>query len=95
MTEQDKPRERCPICNQWWDDTEWGVWISIKDRLPEEDGIYLTYGLCHDEKTYSVVTSDWYNGNWYFDHSDLHYSEDEKDKYITHWMPLPKPPEDT
>lgn len=69
-------------------------WISVKDRLPEITEVVLTFWNCGK---YSVMC---YTGNegksWY----------NEKGKYenvyhnvgaglfecITHWMPLPEPP---
>ena len=56
-------------------------WISVKDRLPTwKDGkvlIYTCYGISVAEKTV--------NGKWQGKHATP--------KNITHWMPLPEPPE--
>lgn len=60
-------------------------WISVKDRLPEPGNMYLVWdGEC-DECYLAHIDPD--NGRWigfnffYMDH-------------ITHWMPLPNPPEE-
>ena len=55
-------------------------WISVKDRLPEENGIYLTF---NKKKQYEFhlfqVGKRMWQGVW------------EEDG-VTHWMPLPEPP---
>lgn len=61
-------------------------WISVKDRLPEESGLYLTYGgIYYNEKTKSeflkVVR---FKNNFICDFNPC--------AYVTHWMPLPEPP---
>ena len=55
-------------------------WISVKDRWPEENGIYLT---CNKKRQYEFHMfqpgkSVW-QGIWAGDG-------------VTHWMPLPEPP---
>src|SRR5690348_7012978 len=57
-------------------------WISVKDRLPEQEALYLVYDSSNKEwgLSYFIV-----NGSYrYF---DIWESLD-----ITHWMPLPSPP---
>lgn len=56
------------------------AWISVKDRLPEQDEYVLTYLDC---STKSIRV------NWYSTHR-LQWNEG--DDGITHWMPLPLPP---
>lgn len=55
-------------------------WISVKDRLPEKSGDYIVCSA-HDGHALPKVV--------YFDNSAGWY-----DSAITHWMPLPKPPEE-
>ena len=72
-------------------------WISVDDRLPEESGIYITFGctavpvrwfhnFCKDMGKFGA----WWNydtdGN---KHPRYRFIEAED---ITHWMPLPEPP---
>ena len=59
-----------------------GKWISVKDRLPEE-GVCLG---CHGSSVgiYGYVFGEW------FDEDDCICGEG----YVTHWMPLPKPPKE-
>jgi hypothetical protein len=55
-------------------------WISVKDRLPEEEGLYLVAVVNDHERRYSKTA--WYHGhgNWF-----LHQK-------VTHWQNLPQPP---
>lgn len=59
-------------------------WISVKDKLPEEDDNYLVYGASY---LGSII-----NGSDYFDVELGDWWEHPHDQ-ITHWMSLPKPPE--
>lgn len=59
-------------------------WISVKDRLPEESGVYLIYAINEYQNNKDVVTIagyDCYDEYWYTYYIPLY------------WMPLPKPPE--
>ncbi len=58
-------------------------WISVKDRLPENNVEVLTYGKS------DIEIENFLNSVFYF-HDD---GCDFPDMTITHWMPLPKPPE--
>ena len=58
-------------------------WISVKERLPEPYSWVLGFGFGETELPIEVFYdgSEWKDsvlGGW----------------YITHWMPLPEPPED-
>lgn len=68
-------------------------WISVKERLPEESGFFIT----------------WQGISKYIGRPEiLYYHKDEDDGFkwsttkngwtaglkITHWMPLPEPPEE-
>lgn len=57
-------------------------WIPVSERLPKEDGRYLC---------------DWQGmrvGTCYFHKGHFRVYGDIKDKYVTAWMPLPKPYEE-
>ena len=72
-------------------------WVSVEERLPDKHGEYIvcacdeggpideriwggTVAVCAD---YYDGTFIWYEGNREYDISDI----------VTHWMPLPAPPE--
>lgn len=68
-------------------------WISVKDRLPEEDMYYKAHGF------YGQVT-DWYLA--YNNKINIAYMDKDGDwvsefdgiaKNVTHWQPLPELPE--
>ena len=61
-------------------------WISVKDRLPEWDdeamSVLISGNSWHD---YDVA---------YFGPTTWHDKYDDVVEGVTHWMPLPKPPEE-
>ena len=61
-------------------------WISVDDRLPQENGRYLTANKRWDDKI--NVFDLWFDGGfWYVDRDDVVF-----DFEVTHWMPMPNPP---
>lgn len=64
-------------------------WISVKDRLPDKDYRYLTYQPSMDKNSPFIYIA-WYHPDqkrWTLLPSVLCDS-------ITHWMDIPKGPED-
>ena len=61
-------------------------WVRVEDRLPEHGTDILAWG-----KSIKKVTPCWYSSSsetWYLDDDEI------LDLIgVTHWMPLPKPPE--
>lgn len=57
-----------------------GKWVSVKDRLPEKDEYVLCF--CNIGDGFQAI---------------FHYGKERKfnGTAVTHWMPLPKPPEVT
>ena len=71
-------------------------WISVKDRLPEEDENYIVTacdeGCSAGEGIwYStvVVVAEYYKGSWTWYDGGSEYS---LEGIVTHWMPMPNPP---
>jgi hypothetical protein len=59
-------------------------WISVKERLPEDDKwVLVTDGLGIGLAQYNLDQDDFFG-----------YNERKVRGYITHWMPLPKPPKE-
>ena len=66
-------------------------WISVKDRLPKDGIPVLAFVFDTIEVGYiETLTTDDYEFHWIGDHNYI----DKGHRAITHWMPLPKPPED-
>jgi hypothetical protein len=67
-------------------------WISVKDRLPPEGELVLRYGKILDryQVDYVILFEDSSEPYPYIWASTL-YDECVR---ITHWMPLPLPPEE-
>ena len=71
-------------------------WISVKDRLPETDGIYIVCDCrlngnqwIHTDG-FRKASSSWCElHGMYYDDVYGRYSEQDK---FTHWMPMPQPP---
>ena len=66
------------VCPVWQELPDAMEWVSVKERLPSESGEYLIWtGNFYDIIVFNINSQMWYG------HGD----------YITHWTPLPKPPE--
>ncbi len=61
------------------------TWVDAKKRLPEEAGRYLIYAKAVKKNGITIAYYDPEMGWWLV--SSLNIRD------ITHWMPLPKPPE--
>lgn len=61
-------------------------WIPVGERLPEENGLYLTCWANHPDEP-SVVLFD---GGWCWGNGDPMMDENR----ISHWMPIPPAPQD-
>ncbi len=77
-----------------------GQWISVKDRLPEIEGDYLVRVLDDSISHYTFEVYGWYKGIFIYwtDGMELPVGKNTHGENIpvkvTHWMPLPEPPEE-
>lgn len=70
-------------------------WISVEDRLPEEDGKYMVWykgelDICEfdtDSQTFGYTYDDY---DEFYSH--LVCWDDGMNEDVTHWQPLPNPP---
>lgn len=63
-------------------------WISVRDRLPQQTRILMTYNDL-------VMEGEFAKGKFYHPSICAHvsgYCKCEEQEGITHWMPLPEPP---
>ena len=82
-------------------------WISVDERLPPPDEPYTNYlvWVAYGEGAYSEIATYWpeakdhnygflaRSAHWEIE--DWNVSEEIYQHVITHWMPLPDPPEAT
>lgn len=61
-------------------------WISVNERLPEEGTRVLGYDYMGNVVCYFVYGTRWWVGDGW---------NSAKGWGVTHWMPLPEPPENT
>ena len=65
-----------------------GGWISVKDGMPQDEMVVVI--VKHKIGWYWVPA--WHDEfGW---HSSAREFKDGESKYVTHWMPLPEPPEE-
>ena len=63
-------------------------WLSVKDRLPEESGMYIV--TANDGHAQRVSFVQWQKKNrmWNLTGARSYWR-------VTHWMPLPEPPKES
>ena len=55
-------------------------WISVKDRLPGKDGMYLCLTMFKNTFNYQITL--WGGKHWFWGYD------------VCYWMPLPEPPKE-
>lgn len=58
-------------------------WISVEERMPEVDGKYI---VCTSKRSVYLTR--------FYAHSEGGNFKTDIYTHITHWMPLPEPPEE-
>ena len=76
------------IFEQTYEPEDLNGWISVKDRLPEDDKDVLVYDSRSKEIIMASYNSDYDEWSTPYDY----YYDLDNDK-ITHWQPLPELPE--
>lgn len=64
-------------------------WISVEERLPEDNSVFVLCAVKDGSETF--VTEGWYlkrNGHISLLDEDYAFCD------VTHWMPMPEPPEE-
>lgn len=69
-------------------------WISVNDKLPENNYPVLAYakGTARNGDTQCVASC--HNGFWFIQAESGKLSFPQMQYVVTHWMPLPEPPEE-
>ena len=68
-------------------------WIPVTERLPEKVGKYLAVTKSCFKKGETYIQLLWYGAKSGFHYSDPDFGCMKMNKWVTHWMPLPQPPE--
>ena len=100
-------RELCTALEEAIKELQKKSWIPVNDSLPEEIHTINYYALVCGEASFTesdmvlcrviynreiqYVTGIFTGGQWYLYH-DM-YNEETEELHVTHWMPLPEPPE--
>ena len=69
-------------------DANVGKWISVKDRLPEAGGYVVCIAKRNPFSRFMPMVARIEKNGWANPITEQYISE------VTHWMPLPEPPED-
>lgn len=69
------------------------AWVSVKDRLPDNEKPVLAYYGFYREK--GDLGARFIGTLTYFSHDqDPHWQHESTGLFVTHWMPLPEPPKE-
>ena len=66
-------------------------WISVKDRLPDDDNEYLVWPYPNKDIHILTACFNCRSGKWIQDYYSG-YNYEDFEPIVTHWMPLPEHP---
>lgn len=66
-------------------------WISVEERLPDDNGYFLTKIHCDKRDWIEVNTFDHTEKEWWHDTGNR---TEEATEFVTHWIPIPEPPKE-
>ena len=76
------------------DTNDGGKWISVGDGLPtDEKPVLVYYGFMRNENASTRLRYTGTLSYFCFDHQP-HWQHESTGLVVTHWMPLPEPPEE-
>lgn len=98
MSEVAKTLDKVPFCEI---EQQTG-WISVKDRMPDEDAAYMVFYhewsngefLPKYDERYVEIIKFFRGLGWIFSVCVDKRCENDTNREVTHWMPLPKPPKE-
>jgi hypothetical protein len=67
-------------------------WIPVSERLPEVDEPVIAF--CKSGKIFVGFRRKYYSGRWGWVILTARDSTKDITQTVTHWMPLPEPPEE-
>ena len=79
---------------QWMTEIAKHQWISVKDRPPDRDGEYMVYGQSEAMRELLPDNDPIWICHYYKERGFYNIELCRGYDYITHWMPLPEPPEE-
>lgn len=68
-------------------------WISVKDRLPEENDFECIIAFYNSGSGPFSSAARWRDGGWWEENNDDGDEVSYSHLRVTHWQPLPAPPE--
>lgn len=68
-------------------------WISVKDRLPEDGTRVLAYCPKIQKYFVGIARISGHSDNVYWWHEGARGAKYNVTSKVTHWLPLPEPPE--
>lgn len=84
--------EKLEEMGQWADEHPKNPWISVDDRLPEEEDYQYEYNAPHRARSSCnvIITDGVIINRGYFSYARMRWEWNEREIKVTHWMPIPE-----